>query len=317
MPERFDRCERFDRFMARANATYYATYDPYRDFTTAPELTQVFGEVLGGWARVVWQMLGAPENIILAEAGPGRGVLMADALRVFGQTQVHFIESSPRLRAEQALRVPNAVWHDALETVPDGPMILIANEFLDALPVRQFIRRAVGWMERYVAGGAYFEQPSEIALPEDPEGSVREINEAAIAFAEQLARRQAVALLIDYGPLASAAGDSMQAIRNGQYADPLAEPGSADLTAHVDFAGLATAASRAGADVQGPVKQNAFLTALGLPQRTDMLAQKSPQMAANLRLAARRLTAPEAMGSLFKAMAICPKGFPPLPGFEV
>ncbi len=303
--------------MARANAAYYATCDPYKDFTTAPELTQVFGEVLGGWARIVWQMLGAPETIILAEAGPGRGVLMADALRVFGQRQVHFIETSPRLRGEQALRVPNAIWHDALETVPDGPMILIANEFLDALPVRQFIRRDAGWMERYVADGAYLEQPTDFSLPKDPEGSVREINEPAIAFAEQLARRRAVALLIDYGPLASAAGESVQAIRDGRYADPLAEPGRADLTAHVDFASLTVAACRAGADVQGPIKQNAFLTALGLPQRTDMLAQKSPQLAANLRLAARRLTAPEAMGSLFKAMAICPKGFSPLPGFEV
>jgi SAM-dependent MidA family methyltransferase len=316
MPEQFDRCERFDRFMARANAAYYANLDPYKDFTTAPELTQVFGEVLGGWARIVWQMLGSPGNVIVAEAGPGRGVLMADALRVLGPTQVHFIETSPRLRAEQALRVPNAIWHDSLESLPDGLMILLANEFLDALPVRQFIRRGAGWMERYVAGGAYLEQPAELALPDDPEGSVREINEAAIGFVEQLARRRAVALLIDYGPLASTAGESVQAIRNGKYADPLADPGSADLTAHVDFASLAAAASHAGADVQGPVKQNAFLTALGLPQRTDMLAQKSPQMAANLQLAARRLTAPEAMGSLFKAMAICPKGFPPLPGFE-
>jgi SAM-dependent MidA family methyltransferase len=309
--------ERFDHFMARANAAYYATCDPYADFTTAPELTQVFGEVLGGWARIAWQMLGSPKDIILAEAGPGRGVLMADALRVFGPTQVHFIETSSRLRAEQALRVPNAIWHDSLEAVPDDPMILIANEFLDALPVRQFIRRGVGWMERYVAGGAYLERPTDYSLPAEPEGAVREINEPAIGFVEQLARRQAVGLLIDYGPLVSAAGESVQAIRNGQYADPLAEPGSADLTAHVDFASLAAAASRAGADVQGPIKQNAFLTALGLPQRTDMLAQKSPQMAPNLRLASRRLTAPEAMGSLFKAMVICPKGFPPLPGFEV
>jgi len=309
--------ERFDHFMARANAAYYATCDPYADFTTAPELTQVFGEVLGGWARIVWQMLGSPQDIILAEAGPGRGVLMADALRVFGQTQVHFIETSRRLRAEQALRVPNAIWHDSLESLPDGPMILLANEFLDALPVRQFIRRAAGWMERYVAGGAYLEQPTDFSLPNDPEGAVREVNEAAIGFVEQLARRRAVGLLIDYGPLASAAGESVQAIRDGKYADPLADPGSADLTAHVDFASLTAAASRAGSDIQGPIKQNAFLTALGLPQRTDMLAQKSPQMAAKLRLAARRLTAPEAMGSLFKAMAICPKGLPPLPGFEV
>ncbi len=316
MPERFERCERFDHFMARANAEYYATHDPYADFTTAPELTQVFGEILGAWARIVRQMLGSPENLILAEAGPGRGVLMADALRVFGPAQVHFIETSPRLRAEQALRVPNAIWCDSLEAVPAGPMILIANEFLDALPVRQFIRRSSGWMERFVADGGYVEQATEFPLPDDPENSVREINEPALAFVEQLARRGAIALLIDYGPLASAPGSSVQAIAQGKYANPLENPGSADLTAHVDFANLAAAATGAGADCQGPVKQNAFLTALGLPQRTDMLARKSPEMAENLRLAARRLTAPEAMGSLFKAMAICPKGFPPLPGFE-
>jgi NADH dehydrogenase [ubiquinone] 1 alpha subcomplex assembly factor 7 len=316
--------ERFDRFMARANAAYYATHDPYADFTTAPELTQVFGEVLGAWARIVWQMLGSPADIILAEAGPGRGVLMADALRVFGSAQVHFIETSSRLRAEQSARVPNAVWCDCLTDLPEAPIILFANEFLDALPIRQFIRRPGGepginpggWMERYVAAGEYVEQPADFPLPDDPDGSVREINEPAIAFVEQLARRRAVALLIDYGPTASAAGSSVQAIRNGKYANPLTDPGSADLTAHVDFASLANAAVRAGADVQGPVKQNAFLTALGLLVRTDILARKSPQMATNLRLAARRLTAPEAMGSLFKAMAICPQGLPPLPGFE-
>jgi NADH dehydrogenase [ubiquinone] 1 alpha subcomplex assembly factor 7 len=308
--------ERFDRFMARANAAYYANHDPYADFTTAPELTQVFGEVLGGWARIAWQMLGSPAEFILAEAGPGRGVLMADALRVFGPADVHFIETSLRLRAEQAKRVPSAVWHDSLDALPEGPMILIANEFLDALPVRQFIRRAAGWMERYVADGAYTEQPTDFPLPDDPEGSVREVNEPAIAFVEQLAERRAVALLIDYGPLASAAGESVQAIAGGKYANPLLEPGGADLTAHVDFAGLAAAARAAGGQAQGPVKQNAFLTALGLPQRTDQLAQKFPPSAEKLRLAARRLTAPEAMGSLFKAMAICPKGFPPLPGFE-
>ena len=195
-------------------------------------------------------------------------------------------------------------------------MILIANEFLDALPVRQFIRREAGWMERYVADGAYLEQPAEVPLPDDAPGSVREINEPAATFVAQLAERGAIALLIDYGPLASGPGESVQAIAEGKYADPLANPGSADLTAHVDFSALAAVARRAGADVQGPVKQNAFLTALGLHARTDMLARKFPQRSENLRLAARRLTAPEAMGSLFKAMAICPKGFPPLPGFE-
>jgi NADH dehydrogenase [ubiquinone] 1 alpha subcomplex assembly factor 7 len=308
--------ERFDHFMARANAAYYAARDPFADFVTAPELTQVFGEVLGGWAKVVWQMLGSPADSILAEAGPGRGMLMADALRVFGPAPVHFIETSPRLREAQKARVPDAVWHYSLDTLPNLPMVLFANEFLDALPVRQFVRRDLGWMERYVADGAYVELPAGLDLPDHGQGAVLEINEAAIAFTEQVARRGAVALFIDYGPLTSAHGESVQAIRAGQYADPLAALGFADITAHVDFAAVAQAARAAGAQVQGPVKQNMFLTALGFHQRTDLLASRSPHAAAKLRLAARRLTAPEAMGSLFKAMAICPKGFPPLPGFE-
>jgi len=302
--------ERFDQFMERANAAYYAARDPFADFVTAPEISQVFGELIGGWAKIVCQMMGS-RTIQLVEAGPGSGVLMADALRVFTPASVHFIELSPRLREAQARRVPHAIWHDSLATVPHVPTILIANEFLDALPVRQFVRRAAGWMERYVEAGAYVELPTDMDLADDPEGSVREINESALAFVAQLARRRAIGLFIDYGPAQSAAGESVQAIRDGEYAEPLAEPGSADITAHVDFAALARVAH-----VQGPVKQNAFLTSLGLFQRTDFLAQKNPERAETLRLAARRLTAPEAMGSLFKVMAVCPPGFPPLPGFE-
>jgi len=308
--------ERFDHFMARANAAYYASRDPFADFVTAPEISQVFGEILGGWAKFVWAMMGSPPGIQLVEAGPGSGALMADALRVFTPDSVHFIETSHRLREAQTARVPHAAWHDTLADVPEGPMLLIANEFLDALPVRQFIRRAEGWMERYVEAGAYVELPAEMDLPDDPEGSVREINEPALAFVTEIARRRAVALFIDYGPEKSAAGESVQAISDGNYADPLIKTGTADITAHVDFAALAAAAREAGADVQGPVKQNAFLTALGLFQRSDFLAQKNPANAENLRLAARRLTAPDAMGSLFKVMAVCPKGCLLLPGFE-
>jgi SAM-dependent MidA family methyltransferase len=302
--------ERFDHFMARANAEYYAMQNFAADFTTAPEMTQVFGEILGGWARIVWEMMGSPADIMLAEAGPGRGTLMADALRVWAAPNVHFIETSARLRAAQKIRVPQAHWHDALESLPEGPLILLANEFLDALPVRQFVRRAEGWRELFVADDAYVEILTDFPLPDDPVGSFREINEAALAFCASLARRGAVALFIDYGPMESGAGSSVQAIRGGKFADPLLHPGSADITAHVDFAAIA-----AVANVQGPVKQNAFLTGLGLFQRTDFLAQKMPDGGAKLRLAAQRLTAPEAMGSLFKVMALCPKGFLPLPGF--
>ncbi len=297
--------------MARANAAYYATHDFSRDFVTAPELTQVFGELLGAWAKTVWAMMGAPENIILAEAGPGRGVLMADALRVWPAANVHLLETSPRLRAQQAARVPRATWHESLATIPPGPLILLANEFLDALPVRQFIRRAPGWMERHVSNGAYVEIPTTYPLPDDPEGSVREVNEAALDFCAALAARGAIALFIDYGPTQSAPGESVQAIANGKYADPLSNPGTADLTAHVDFAAL-----KARHHAQGPVKQNEFLTALGLFQRSDTLARKNPAQAEALKLAAQRLTAPEAMGSLFKCLALCPEGFPTLPGFE-
>lgn len=302
--------ERFDHFMARANSAYYARGEFNRDFCTAPELTQVFGELLGGWAKIVWQMMGAPEGVILAEAGPGRGTLMADALRVWRCPHVHLIETSVRLRAEQATRVPNAVWHDDVASLPTGPLILLANEFLDALPVRQFVRHEEGWCERFLDAGAYIEQPTDYNLPDDPVGSVREVNEAAIAFCEALIARNAVALFIDYGPLQSAPGESVQAIRNGKYADPLASPGAADITAHVDFASLANLGF-----AQGPIKLNAFLTALGLHERTDQLARNNPDMAENLRLAARRLTAPEAMGSLFKVLALCPKDLGILPGF--
>ncbi len=302
--------ERFDHFFARANAAYYARQDFCSDFVTAPELTQVFGELLGAWAKVVWQMMGAPEDIMLVEPGGGRGVMMADALRAWRAPSVHFIEISPRLRAEQAARVPQAQWHDTLADVPDGPVILLANEFLDALPVRQFIRREGGWRERYVRDGAYVEQPTDYDLPDDPVGAVREVNEAALEFVRALAARGGIGLFIDYGPVESAAGESVQAIRDGKYADPLTAPGAADLTAHVDFAALGRAVH-----IQGPVKQNAFLTALGLYQRSDILAQKHPHKAADLKLAVQRLTAPEAMGSLFKVCAVCPENFPTLPGF--
>ncbi|OYV32813.1 MAG: hypothetical protein B7Z80_25835 [Rhodospirillales bacterium 20-64-7] len=297
--------------MARANAAYYARRDFATDFVTAPELTQVFGELLGAWARVVRQLLDLPEDTMLVEAGPGRGVLMQHAGRAWPGANIHFIETSPRLREEQAARVPEAVWHDSLATLPEGPMILLGNEFLDALPVRQFIRREAGWMERWVAEGAYLERPADFLLPDDPVETVREVGEAALEFCAALAARGAIALFLDYGPMESAPGESVQAIRYGEYADPLSHPGEADITAHVDFAAIARRVH-----TQGPVKQNAFLTALGLFQRSDILAQRNPARARDLRLAAQRLTAPEAMGSLFKAIAICPPGTPTLPGFE-
>ncbi len=324
--------ERLDRFMARANAIYYATHDPFADFTTAPEISQVFGEIVGLWAAITWQMLGRPDPLLLTEAGPGRGTLMADALRAVHRAapdfaaalRVHLIETSPRLRSVQARRVPQAIWHDTLATVPHQPIILLANEFLDALPIRQFVRRGDGWAERYADAGQWAEWPARTTeVPPGraaEEGAIVELNEASRHFVAALADRvvhcQGAALVVDYGPEHSAAGDSLQAIADRKPADPLSPAGTADLTAHVDFVDLATVARSAGAAVQGPVAQGTFLTQLGLFQRTDRLARgRPPAEATALRDAARRLAEPDAMGRLFKVMAICSPSCPPLPGF--
>ncbi len=318
--------ERLDAFFARANAAYYATENPFADFTTAPEISQVFGELLGAWAAVVWQAMGSPDPVILAEAGPGRGTLMADALRAIRQTvpafaaalRLHLIEMSPRLRAIQAERLAGATWHDRVEDVPGGPLLLLGNEFLDALPIRQFVRTPDGWAERHVAHGQFVDLPC--AAPEGAEGDVVEVCEPARALAAQLGARVArdggAALFIDYGPEHAAAGDSLQALRDGHPADPLADPGRADLTAHVDFPALAAIAREAGAAVQGPVPQGLFLTRLGLHPRAHRLARGQPvRRAAALLAAAGRLAEPERMGRLFKALAICDPRLPPLPGF--
>jgi NADH dehydrogenase [ubiquinone] 1 alpha subcomplex assembly factor 7 len=321
--------ERLDRFMARANAIYYGTHDPFADFTTSPEISQMFGEIIGLWAAVTWQLLGSLAPVSLVEAGPGRGTLMADALRAIRRTapgfaaalRVHLIETSPRLRAAQAARIPDASWHDALATVPEAPMILVANEFLDALPIRQFVRRGDGWTERFVAAGQWVEQPVDPAgVPPDravAEGDIVECNEPARAFiadiASRLHRHPGAALFLDYGPAQSAAGDSLQALADKHPVNPLSVAGSADLTAHVDFADLAAVGRARGARVQGPEPQGSFLTALGLFQRTERLAKSRPDQAAALIEAARRLAEPALMGHLFKVLAICSPDCPPLP----
>jgi NADH dehydrogenase [ubiquinone] 1 alpha subcomplex assembly factor 7 len=314
--------ERLDAFMARANALYYATHDPFADFTTAPEITQAFGEVLGAWAAVTWEALGRPDPVLLAEAGPGRGTLMADALRAVTRVapefraalRVHLVESSPRLRRVQAAAVPDAVWHDALDSLPPGPLILLANEFVDALPIRQFVRRGGGWMERFVAGGAGVEQPAD--APPGAAGEVWEMRDPALAMwlGARLRGDGGAALLLDYGPTASGPGDSLQALRDGKPADPLGEAGTADLTAHVDFVAFAAAA---GVPAYGPLPQGKFLTRLGLFQRIDRLARtQPPQRAMAMIDAGRRLAEPDRMGGLFKALALTQPGLAVPAGFE-
>ena len=321
--------ERLDRFMARANAAYYASRDPFADFTTAPEICQAFGEVLGLWAAVTWEQLGRPSPVTLAEAGPGRGTLMRDALRAIGAAapafgavlSVHLVEASPGLRAAQASVLESAIWHDDAGSLPDQPLILLANEFLDALPIRQFARRGGAWVERFVRDGGFVENPAPAPGREAGDGEVVEVREAAAELAGTLGRRLAArpgaALFLDYGPAESTPGDSLQAIRAGRPADPLSEPGSADLTAHVDFASLIRAARAAGASAHGPIPQGVFLTRLGLLQRTDRLARTQPPARALALIdAARRLVEPDQMGRLFKALALSSPGCPVPAGFE-
>ena len=314
--------ERLDRFMARANAAYYAAKDPFSDFTTAPEISQVFGELLGAWAAVQWDALGRPDPVLLVELGPGRGTLMADALRLVRATapgfaaalRLHFVETSPRLRTLLAARFPDATFHDGLVTLPAGPAIVLGNEFLDALPIRQWVRRGDVLREFAVVDGQRQEEASDLAPPRDMlDGDILERSDPSIAVVAALATRPAtIALLVDYGGEAPF-GDTLQALRGGRPADPFAALGAADLTAHVDFAGLREAAEAAGAAVHGPLAQGVFLGRLGLAQRVRRLAAGDPGAIE----AANRLAQPDRMGLLFKAMAITPPGLPVPPGFEV
>ncbi|WP_144184345.1 class I SAM-dependent methyltransferase [Elioraea rosea] len=325
---------RLDRFMAHANAAYYASRDPLGargDFVTAPEITQAFGELLGVWAVTVWQAMGTPTRLVLAELGPGRGTLMEDALRAIGRVapgfraalSLHLVETSPALREIQRVRLGEATWHETAEALPEGPMILIANEFLDALPIRRFFRAGEAWVEQAVTlaeGRLAFTAMPAAPPPDIAAAGGGEVCEAARALAAllgtRLAREGGAALFIDYGRADEATQDSLQAVRGHARADPLAEPGEADLTAHVDFRAFAAPARAAGAAVQGPVPQGEFLRRLGLPERTAILCRNAlPAQAALLQSGARRLMDADAMGLLFKAIALCDPRLPPLPGF--
>lgn len=325
---------------------YYRTRDPLGaagDFTTAPEISQVFGELLGLWLGQAWLDAGAPPRIALVELGPGRGTLMADALRALrhvpgflAAAELHLVETSPSLRAVQAERLAAFApsWHDDLSSLPALPLYLLANEFFDALPVRQFLRVEGAWRERLIGsdedtGGFRFlidrnAMPLDAALPPAllpvPEGAVLELSPASQAVATELAARLAAAggaaLIVDYGSADTGFGDTLQALRAHAKLGPLETPGEADLTAHVDFAQLAEAARRAGAAAFGSVEMGAFLLALGLGQRTAALAARAtPAQAEALAAAAHRLTAPEAMGTLFRCLALLPAGAHAPPGF--
>ncbi|MFN3689059.1 class I SAM-dependent methyltransferase [Salinarimonas sp.] len=321
---------------------YYMTRDPLGlegDFVTAPEISQMFGELLGLWAAQTWIDLGRPSPLRLVELGPGRGTLMADALRAaavvpgfLDALDLHLVETSPVLRAKQAASLAASprppTWHGNVTGVPEGPAIAIANEFFDALPVRQLVRHGGRWHERVVgldgAGALAFglaPDPEPGLDDPAPEGAVIEIQASGVpvmrALAERIVREGGAALAIDYGHATSGYADTLQAVRRHAFADPLAEPGEADVTAHVDFAQLARAAREAGARVFGPVTQGAFLAGLGLEARARRLAAATPERAPEIAAAANRLagTGEGGMGELFKAMAVTQAGLDSCAGF--
>jgi len=329
---------------------FYATKDPIgagADFITAPEISQMFGELTGVWAIEAWRGIGAPQPVRLIELGPGRGTLMSDMLRVAHLDEVwrkaldvHLVEISPALKTVQARTLGEAGaalgWLDRLDDAPEGAAIIIGNEFLDCLPVRQAVRRDGAWRERRVGlhpedGGrlAYVLDVAPLpaedtalipeALRDSPDGALAEIRAGDAAIVETLARRFAhapgYALFIDYGPVESEVGDTFQAIQAHEKVDPLAEPGRADLTARVDFAALARTACAAGLSVFGPVAQGRWLQTLGIEQRAAALTLSGKADRAAIARQLHRLTGEAEMGALFKVIAIGPANAPPPPGF--
>ena len=308
---------------------YYATRDPFGaqgDFTTAPEISQMFGEMVGLALAQAWLDQGSPAPFALAEIGPGRGTLMADILRAIrvapgmaAAAQVHLVEASAHLRGVQRQRLGAVTHLDDAAQLPEMPLFLVANEFFDALPIRQFQRVATGWAERMVT----LDDAGSLALGLGPvtpgrqgPGTIRETcPEAApivTAIAGRIARHGGAALVIDYGAW-EGHGDSFQALRRHRSEDPLANPGEADLTAHVDFKPLADAARESGARVSALVTQGEWLSRLGIEARAQRLSAAGD---AGAMAALHRLTAPGEMGHLFKALAFWAPGAPVPPGFE-
>jgi len=326
----------------------YTARDPIGtagDFTTSPEISQMFGELIGLWAASVWQTMGSPQELHLIELGPGRGTLMSDALRAaralpgfIDALSVHLVETSQPLRAKQAESLkasgitPN--WHKDFANVPTGPSIIIANEFFDALPIRQFERKNNQWHERLIGlderGDFTFQiadapntHPLLTALfPKASEGDIAEICPAAHEMIEAVGTRfqttPGAALIIDYGHGISGTSDTLQAVAKHKYADPLVHPGLADLTAHVDFAALVQSADKAELTSYGPISQGDLLIGLGLHERATALSQNTTSaQARDIAQSQQRLTAPDQMGTLFKALAFTSAGLAPPAPFTV
>ena len=333
---------RLDRYMALANACYYATRDPLGaagDFTTAPEISQLFGEMIGLCLVDHWERAGSPSRIHLVELGPGRGTLMADILRAaklrrafLKAAHLTLVETSPTLRARQAETLQGHAphWADGFDAIEiDAPLYLVANEFFDALPIRQFVRAHGAWHERFVALDASDQLIFGLSSSDGPSGrsedpcpsasepsAIFELNEPTRTIAAEIGgalnTHAGLALIVDYGHTRTASGDTLQAVKAHRFTNPLEGPGEADLTAHVDFQALGQAA---GATVHGPVTQGAFLTALGIEARAQALIRARPDQSDVIVAALTRLIDAGGMGTLFKAMALTGPGGPVPAGF--
>jgi NADH dehydrogenase [ubiquinone] 1 alpha subcomplex assembly factor 7 len=327
---------------------YYVSRDPLGregDFTTAPEVSQMFGELLGLWAASIWKTLGSPPSLQLIELGPGRGTMIADALRamrvlppLYQTLSVHLVEINPVLRKKQQATlsgIRNITWYDHIDEVPEGPSIIFANEYFDVLPIHQVVRQQTGWHERTVdldAGGKLVfgaaAEPIprfEVLLPPlvraAPAGAVFEWrpDSEIMKIGSRLRDQGGAALIIDYGHVRSDAGDTFQAIARHSFADPLKTPGQADVTAHVDFQALARAAEDVGARVHGPVTQGEFLMRLGIETRAvALMAKASHEVSEDISGALKRLTGGgrSGMGSLFKVLGVSDPNLATLPGFS-
>jgi len=326
---------------------YYVSRDPLGregDFITSPEVSQMFGELLGLWAASVWKAMGSPPLLRLVELGPGHGTMMADALRalrvlppLYQSLSVHLVEINPVLRDKQKTTLSgsrSAAWHETIDDVPDGPAVIFANEYFDVLPIHQMVKRENGWHERtieldsdgkVVFGTAPEPTPRfEVLLPPliraAPLGAIFEWrpDTEIMKIANRMRDQGGAALIIDYGHLRSDAGDTFQAIARHSFADPLKNPGQTDLTAHVDFQSLVRAAEDLGARVHGPVTQGEFLKRLGIETRaTTLIAKAAPEIAEDIDGAMKRLVGGgrTGMGEMFKVLAVSQPDLASLAGF--
>ncbi|KWV92333.1 ATP synthase subunit beta [Erythrobacter sp. YT30] len=325
-------------YMAESNARYYASRDPLGeegDFITAPEVSQMFGELIGLWIADLWVKMGSSDNIHLVELGPGRGTLMTDIMRTAARygfdPKLHFVETSMELRKIQRAAFPTVTFHHDLSTLPeDRPLLIVANEFFDALPIHQLTRSAQGWHERmvgldddrlvFVAG----DKPMDNVVPPSwknaSQGTMIETSPAATSVMAEIATRLTnqggAALIIDYGSFELRAGSTLQALKDHKKVDPLNHPGLADLTAHVDFELLGQVAEKNGAEVMGLQMQGEWLYQMGIDTRTEALQRKNPAEADKIQRQRNRLVEDGEMGALFKVLGVCGRRWPIGHGFE-